>query len=104
MVSEASLWEALEQVHDPHIPISLRRMGMLRSITIDDLGLVRVMLAIPCLGCPAVTMLQEEITEALIEIEGVADVVVEPGWHHKWSRDMLDSQAQNFMRNYGIQL
>lgn len=98
------IWEALEGVDDPHIPISLRRMGMLRDVAIDDRGVVSVSLAIPCLGCPAVSMLQEEIRAAVIALDGVSDVVVEPGWHRVWNRDMLDPQAQSFMRSYGIQL
>ena len=40
--SREDVVEALEAVHDPHVPVSLRRMGMLRDIEIADDGSVIV--------------------------------------------------------------
>lgn len=96
--------EALEAVHDPHVPVSLRRMGMLREIDIADDGVVTVQVCIPCMGCPGAGMLRESVREAVQTLAGVNKVVVEEGWHLPWSREMIEPEVQEMMRANGIQV
>lgn len=102
--SREDVIEALEAVHDPHVPVSLRRMGMLREIEVGDDGTVRVQVCIPCMGCPGAGMLRESVREAVEKLPGVTKVVVEEGWHLPWSRDMIDPDVQEMMRANGIQV
>lgn len=95
---------ALEAVHDPHVPVSLRRMGMLREIEIGDDGTVRVQVCIPCMACPGTAMLGERIRAAVMALDGVRDVTVEEGWHLPWSRDMIEPEVRELMRANGIQV
>ena len=104
MPSKEDIMQALEAVHDPHVPVSLRRMGMLREINITQDGVVNVQVCIPCMGCPGVGMLRENIREAVITLSGVTDVIVEEGWHLQWSRDMIEPEVQDMMRVNGIQV
>ena len=46
MPSKDDIMQALEAVHDPHVP-SPRRMGMLREINITQDGIVNVQMCIP---------------------------------------------------------
>ena len=102
--SKEDIVEALEAVHDPHVPVSLRRMGMLRDIEIDADGDVKVQVCIPCMGCPGVGMLRENVREAVLSVPGVKNVAVEEGWHLPWSRDMIDPDDQEQLRASGIQV
>lgn len=95
---------ALEAVHDPHVPVSLRRMGMLREIDISADGVVSVQVCIPCMACPGAGMLREGINNAVMALDGVTRVVVEEGWHLPWSRDMIEPEVQDMMRVNGIQV
>ena len=104
MPSKEDIMQALEVVHDPHVPVSLRRMGMLREINITQDGIVNVQICIPCMGCPGVGMLRENIRDAVITLPGVTDVIVEEGWHLQWSRDMIEPEVQDMMRVNGIQV
>tara|TARA_B100000405_G_C16488731_1_gene339233 strand:- start:290 stop:604 length:315 start_codon:yes stop_codon:yes gene_type:complete len=104
MPSKEDIMQALESVHDPHVPVSLRRMGMLREINITQDGIVNVQICIPCMGCPGVGMLRENIRDAVITLPGVTDVIVEEGWHLQWSRDMIEPEVQDMMRVNGIQV
>ena len=104
MPSKEDIMQALEAVHDPHVPVSLRRMGMLREINITQDGIVNVQICIPCMGCPCVGMLRENIRDAVITLPGVTDVIVEEGWHLQWSRDMIEPEVQDMMRVNGIQV
>lgn len=102
MVTEAAVRQALRGVNDPHVPVSLERMGMLRGIEVSDAGNVTVELGIPCLACPGVSMLKEEITRAVMAIPGARSVDVREGWHHRWTADMVDEPARIYMRKYGV--
>jgi metal-sulfur cluster biosynthetic enzyme len=102
--SREDVTKALEAVHDPHVPVSLRRMGMLRDIRIDADGAVNVQVCIPCMGCPGVGMLRENVREAVLSVPGVTGVSIEEGWHLPWSRDMIEPDVQDMMRVNGIQV
>jgi len=102
--SQQDVTDALEAVHDPHVPVSLRRMGMLRDIDIGEDGVVRVQVCIPCMGCPGAGMIRESVREAVLPLPGVTDVLVEEGWFLPWSRDMIEPEVQEEMRANGIQV
>lgn len=102
--SREDIVEALEAVNDPHVPVSLRRMGMLRDIEIAEDGTVHVQVCIPCMGCPGAGMLRESVREAVMAVPGVREVVVEEGWYLPWTRDMIEPEVQEMMRANGIQV
>lgn len=104
MVTEAAVRRALDAVNDPHVPVSLERMAMLRGIEISQAGEVTVELGIPCLSCPGVSMLKEQIVQAVMAIPGVSAVHVREGWHHRWTADMVDNETRIYMRKYGVQI
>jgi len=96
--------EALLAVNDPHIPVSIESMGMIREIRISGNGVVDVELAIPCLACPGVAMLKQAIRDAVGGLEGVSGVNVLEGWHHDWTTQAIDPLARQQMRRFGIQV
>jgi len=94
----------LEAVKDPHVPASLRRMGMLREVEVDRTGAVRVSVCIPCMACPGAGMIEDDIQRALMKVPGVREVVVDLGWHLPWSPDMVEPEVKHLMRANGIQI
>lgn len=102
MVNEQDIRRALSVVNDPHVPVSIERMGMLRNISIDARGLVVVELGIPCLACPGVSMLKSEIVNVVGRLAGVTHVEVDEGWHHQWDTSMIAPEARIFMQRNGI--
>lgn len=95
---------ALEAVHDPHVPASLRSMGMLRDVEIDRTGAVKVTVCVPCMACPGAGMIEGGVQAALMRIKGVREVDVELGWHLPWSTDMVEPEVKDLMRANGIQI
>jgi metal-sulfur cluster biosynthetic enzyme len=104
VVSKQAVREALLAVNDPHIPVSIESMGMLRGVQISETGVVDVELAIPCLACPGVSMLKQSIKDAVGSLEGVTDVNVLEGWHHDWTTQSIEADARQLMRRFGIQV
>lgn len=95
---------ALEGVNDPHVPVSLRSMGMLREVAVDERGVARVQVCIPCMACPGMALLRDAIQGAVRAVPGVNVVVVEEGWHLPWSPEMVTDEVRALMRANGIQL
>lgn len=102
-VTREQVVDALEEVHDAHVPVSLRSMGMLADVQVDG-DRVRVEMCIPCMACPAISFLTDQVRERVLAIDGVAAVDVEPGLHLPWDRDSVDERTRTLMRANGIQL
>ncbi|MFC6766871.1 metal-sulfur cluster assembly factor [Natrinema soli] len=89
-----------DEVMDPHIPVSIVEMGMIYDVRYDG-GHVTVDMTFPCMGCPAYQMIQDDIEECLLELEGVEDVSIEIVWDPVWSKDRLDEDVQQKMQESG---
>lgn len=94
---------ALEEVHDAHVPVSLRAMGMLSDVQVDG-GHVRVEMCLPCMACPAVQYLTSRIQDRLLALGGVTSAEVGIAWHVPWDRASVDPRARSLMRANGIQI
>ena len=98
---EARLWEALREVEDPEIPISVVGMGLIVSIAYDD-GVVDLELTFTAMGCPAMEFIQDDIRERLLQEPDVDEVRIEIVWDPVWTRKMIREDARETMRGLGI--
>lgn len=98
---ERQLVEQIDaEVMDPHIPVSLVEMGMIYDVRFDD-GDVTVDMTFPCMGCPAYKMLQDDISDCLLDFSAVESVSIEIVWDPVWSKDRLDEDVQQKLRESG---
>jgi ATP-binding protein involved in chromosome partitioning len=95
---------ALEAVHDPHVPASLRAMGMVAGVAVDGTGHVTVRVRVPCTACPGTAMIRDGIRDAVAALPGAAGVEVAEAWEDPWHRDLVDGSARELMRRNGIQV
>lgn len=100
---ERELWDAVDEIPDPHIPVSLVEMGMIYDIEADGSD-VTVEMTYPCMGCPAYDMIQNDVRSCLQVIDGVGTVEVEVVWEPVWSKDMLTEEVREKIREAGIGL
>lgn len=101
--TEAELWDAIDGIPDPHIPVSLVEMGMIYDVTETD-GHVDVEMTYPCMGCPAYDMIQNDIRSCLLTFPAVEAVEVEVVWEPVWSKEMLAPEVRRKLRESGIGL
>lgn len=101
---EQALLAALERVNDPHVPASLRSMGMLAAVDCDADGHARVEVRMPCMACPGAARIVDEVKAALADLPGVDAVSVELGWSGDWQREMVEPPVRELMRRNGILL
>jgi metal-sulfur cluster biosynthetic enzyme len=101
MSVEARLWQALQDVEDPEIPISVVNMGLIVAIDYDD-GVVDLKLTFTAMGCPAMEFIQDDIRERLLAEPDVDEVRIEIVWDPVWTRKMIREEARETMRGLGI--
>jgi len=101
MSVEARLWQALREVEDPEIPISVVGMGLIVGLAYDD-GVVDVKLTFTAMGCPAMDFIQDDIRDRLLQEPEVDKVRIEIVWDPVWTRSMIREEARETMRGLGI--
>ncbi len=95
------LWEALDEVKDPEIPVlSLWDLGVLRNVERDELG-VLVTITPTYSGCPAMDVMQEDILAALEKLgesNSRIEVTLSPAWTTAW----LSDEGKKSLQEWGI--
>ena len=100
---EARLWEALREVEDPEIPISVVGMGLIVSLAYDERGrAVDIELTFTAMGCPATDFIEDDIRERLLREPDVDEVRIEVVWDPVWTRSRIREDARARMRSLGI--
>jgi metal-sulfur cluster biosynthetic enzyme len=100
---QARLWEALGDVEDPEIPVSVVGMGLIVSLAYrPDERAVEIELTFTAMGCPAMDMIQDDIRERLLREHDVDDVRIEIVWDPVWTRARIREESRETMRRLGI--
>ena len=103
MTIQARLWQALQEVEDPEIPISVVGMGLIVAIAYrPDERAVDLDLTFTAMGCPATDFIEDDIRERLLAEPEVDEVRIEIVWDPVWTRKMIREDARARMRELGI--
>ncbi len=96
-----ALWDALRDVTDPEIPISVVDMGLIVDLSMRD-GVVFLKLTFTAMGCPATEFIMDDIRERLLKETDVQDVRIEIVWDPIWTKARLSEDGIDVMRYWGI--
>lgn len=97
------LLDALRDVEDPELPVSIVDMGLIVSLHEED-GRVLVKITFTSMGCPGMEMIVDDVRERLEREPGVEHVEIEVVWHPVWTKDRLSDSAKLQLREWGISL
>jgi metal-sulfur cluster biosynthetic enzyme len=92
--------DALREVLDPEYPISLVDLGLIRSIEVRG-NRADIALTYTCMGCPAMDMIQDDVRERLLEMDGVDVVEIEVVWP-TWSRKDITPLGRKQLKDVGV--
>jgi ring-1,2-phenylacetyl-CoA epoxidase subunit PaaD len=99
--TEAEIWQALEAVKDPEIPVvSVVEMGIVREVTVED-DRVTVKMTPTFSGCPALDVMRRDIA-ACISALGVREVSVETVLSPPWTTDWLSEETRARLKAFGL--
>jgi ring-1,2-phenylacetyl-CoA epoxidase subunit PaaD len=94
------LYEILESVSDPEIPVlSIMEMGVVRSAKIVK-GIVEVEITPTYSGCPAMDVIGEDIIKAFEEkgYKAKVELILSPAWTTDW----ITPKGRAALEKYGI--
>ncbi len=100
-VSCPALWDALREVMDPEMPLSVVDMGLIVDMAQHD-GIVDLKLTFTAMGCPAMEFIMDDIRERLLQEPGVRQVNIEIVWDPVWTKARLTEEGFEILRTWGI--
>ena len=100
MVAEAQVWEALEEIPDPEIPVvSLVDLGVIRSVDVRN-GHVHIEFTPTFLGCPALEVMKRAMEEKVRELGAEPEVSVIND--DSWGTDKITAAGREKLRAAGF--
>lgn len=99
--SESAIWNWLEEVSDPEIPVlTVVDLGVVREVIVDEAG-VTVKITPTYSGCPAMNEIEQNIRQKLAA-EGIENLQVVSVLSPPWTTDWMTEKGKRKLREYGI--
>ena len=92
--------EALREVFDPEYPISLVDLGLIRGVEVEG-SKAKIKLTYTCMGCPAMDMIQDDVRDRILEMDGIDEVAIEVVWE-TWSRKDITRLGRKQLKDVGV--
>jgi ring-1,2-phenylacetyl-CoA epoxidase subunit PaaD len=92
----------LDTVMDPEVPVlSVRELGIVRDVDVSDEGAVTVTVTPTYSGCPAIRVIEQDISAAL-ERAGFGNADIRTVYAPAWTTDWIGVDAKAKLKAYGI--
>jgi metal-sulfur cluster biosynthetic enzyme len=98
--TEEEVRDALREILDPEYPISLVDLGLIRGIEVRG-NRADIKLTYTCMGCPAMDMIQDDVRERVLEMEGIDVVEIEVVWP-TWSKEDITPFGRKQLKDGGV--
>lgn len=93
---------ALQNVKDPEIAsVSILDLGMIEEV-VDTDGAVLIKALPTFVGCPALHIIERDVKQAAISVEGVEEVRVEFIYSPAWTTDRITAEGKERLKEFGI--
>ena len=94
-INKDQVWEALDSIFDPEIPISLVSLGLIYSVEVDqETATVAISMTLTAPGCGMGPVLVSDVEYRTAKVPNVNNVKVELVFDPPWSREMMSEEAQ----------
>lgn len=102
MVNETDVWQWLEEVSDPEVPVlSVVDLGVVRSLKIHSAEHISLVITPTYSGCPAMQYIEKGIKEEL-EKKGFTQIDITTSLSPAWTTDWLTKSGKQKLQAYGI--
>jgi metal-sulfur cluster biosynthetic enzyme len=101
-----TLWDALREVLDIEMGISVVDMGMVvdARCTGERGNCAQIQLTYTAMGCPATEMIEGDIHARLARVPGITSVTIEVVWEPVWTKARLTEEGRDALLLLGIAL
>lgn len=95
LINEQQVWQALDSIFDPEIPISLVELGLIYHVAIDqEQKHVAITMTLTAPGCGMGPVLVGDVEYRVGKVPNVDKVAVELVFDPPWHKDMMSEEAQ----------
>lgn len=101
MLDATKIRQALGEVMDPELPISILDMGLIYDVR-THAQVVEVDLTFTAIACPAMTMIIDDVREKLESLPGVTSAQINVVWNPPWTKTRLTPQGREVLHSLGI--
>ncbi|SFL49958.1 phenylacetate-CoA oxygenase, PaaJ subunit [Halogranum rubrum] len=98
---EAEIWEALYEVQDPEMPVSVVDLGLIYNVEVDGSKAI-VEMTLTYTGCPARDMILNDVRCAAMTASGIDDAEVNLRYNPPWNVNMVTEQGKEHLREFGL--
>ena len=100
MTTAARIRAALAEVLDPEYPVSLVDLGLIRGVAVDG-NTATIEIAFCSLGCPCIDLIELDVVERLLQLEGIDNVEVVESLD-RWTRRDVSRRGLVQLRSAGV--
>lgn len=101
LLTEQRVWDALQEVMDPEIPvISLVELGVIRAVAVDD-GHVTVTMTPTFSGCPALVEMRTLIHDKVLAL-GADSAEIHTTYAPPWTSDWISDDGRRKLQQFGL--
>lgn len=102
-INVEQIWEALRDVDDPEMPISIIDLGLVYDVRVEPSGKVMIDLGLTATACPAVDFICQDIRDRLAREEiRPEDVEIAIVWDPPWTKARISEEGCFQLRTWGI--
>jgi len=94
-ITKDEVLNALSEVYDPEIPISIVDMGLIYRVDVDADNNIDVDMTMTTRGCPMHSMITYQAQKRIEKMEGAGKVKVNLVWDPPWTHDMVSQKIKD---------
>ena len=95
---QKQVWEAMRTCYDPEIPVNIVDLGLVYDYALEPVpgggNRANVKMTLTAPGCGMGPMLQQDVQNKLLSIEGIDEANVELVWEPQWNQGMMSDAAK----------
>lgn len=101
MITTNDIYQWLEEVKDPEIPVlSLVDLGVITNVEVEGVNAF-IEMTPTFVGCPALDMMKTDIEEVLRK-NGVDKVKIEVSFRKPWTSDSISEKGKAALKKFGL--
>jgi len=90
----AALIEKLKLVLDPELGVSIYDLGLVYSTSLSKEGIATITMTLTTIGCPLFPVIQKDIENRLMEIDGIEEVQIDLVFDPPWTPDKMNEETK----------
>lgn len=98
---ESRYWEALKEVLDPEIPVSLVDLGLIYAVR-EKGSRVEIDVTFTATACPCMDFIREDIETRLLKEPDIDEVGINVVWDPPWTVERVTPEGREALRRFGV--